>query len=80
MCQYLSLLDLFLVQSCDNLKFPFIEEENGSPVRDLRWSGEGPQAHQEHTEGQAVAQQGPPHQAQQVCAGPGQGGGGILAL
>merc|ERR1711990_39656 len=56
------------------------ENNHGPSLRDLCWSGERSQDHQERPEGEALQDQGKADEAQQVCARPHQRGRRVRSL
>ena len=66
---------------CDNnVLFVINSRSNGTKVRNLCWTWEGSQDHQEQPEDQAQQEQGQADQAQQVCQRSHQRGCGICSL
>ena len=66
--------------STEELKRVYFQNNHGPSLRDLCWSGERSQDHQERPEGEALQDQGKADQAQQVCARPHQRGRRLRSL
>ena len=56
--------------STEELKRVYFQNNHGPSLRDLCWSGERSQDHQERPEGETLQDQGKADEAQQVCARP----------